>query len=159
MDKNHFGNQIDRLRRIYAPSALNDERVQIWWDRFKHASASRFEQALNHVIGEATTQALPSVSKISEALMLFQDRAGEGSSKMQEMQSPHACDACRDYGYGFVGDLVKQCSCETGRRTNPAEIARQQANYDRGKVFLKKGSYRSAFLGALPYDPNDRSEA
>lgn len=158
MQYSEFEHQVERMRNVYSASSLNAERVKVWWDRFKSVSVSRFERALGHVVGESTTQALPPVSKIAEALMLFPDRA-DATSNMQEMQSPHRCAACRDFGYGFVGDVLVRCTCETGRYLNPADFARQQAHYVRGKAFLARGRNRAAFLAKLPYDPNDRSES
>jgi hypothetical protein len=44
------------------------------WDAFKHVEESVFEKAVNFLIGEATTQALPALSRFKEAVAMFQER-------------------------------------------------------------------------------------
>jgi hypothetical protein len=148
-----FEAQVERLKGVYSSSSLNSERVKVWWDRFKGISSTRFEKAIAHVIGESTTQALPSVSKIAEALMLFPERF-DGAVSMQELPPAHNCAACRDMGFGFVGDTVIKCTCAIGARVGPSELAHHQASYNKGKNLLKRGA--QAILPGLPYNPNER---
>lgn len=154
MDKVFFGNQVDRLRGVYSASALNEERVNIWWKQFKNEPGHVFESALNHIIAEATTQALPSMSRVVEACGMF--RTNPNGAVMRDVQSPHECDPCRDFGYGFNGDTVTRCSCLRGRKISPEALAKAQKHYNAGAAFLKSRGLLA--FRDLPYDPKKRGE-
>jgi hypothetical protein len=150
-----FQGQMERLRRVYSPASLNEERVQVIWDRFKSVDGYKFQEAINHLIGEFTTQALPSLSRFSEAVSAVRGMNG-ATSQMQEMLPAHFCEPCRDFGFLFEGDLLVNCECVNGRRLSPERLAHHQKNYERGKQFLKN---RMAIFKPLPYDQNERIES
>ncbi len=152
MDKTFFGNQINRLRGIYSATALSDERIDIWWKQFRHEPNQVFENALNHIIAESTTQALPAMSRISEALGFF--RTNPNGASMQRLPEAHACPPCRDFGYGWNGDVIVRCSCRLGQSMHPQDLARAQKAYNAGAHFMRKGS--PGPLPPLPYDPKER---
>lgn len=79
-----FQKQVERLRNVYSAASLNNERVQVMWDSFKHIEPQRFENAVNHLIGEFTTPALPAISKFREAIMLSAGGGHEGESKFDK---------------------------------------------------------------------------
>lgn len=142
MDKHFFGTQVDRLRRVYSAAAMNDERVGLYWAKFKMVSNQEFEAAITSLILENTTQALPTASKISEAISLNRPKETAHFDPLPAFN----CEACRDFGYGFVGDTVTACTCHMGRRVSPAELDRQQKNYDRGrKLFPDPQTLLKAF--------------
>lgn len=155
MQYSDFEKQIDRLKIVYSAASLNAERIRVLWDRFKVDRADIFEKVVTHMIAEFTTQQLPALSRFVEAKGMFRTNL-DGASFMQALSSPFQCDACRDFGFGFVGDMVTSCSCDLGRRISPAELAKQQSFYNAGGEFLKRGRMRNAFLAELPYDPKER---
>lgn len=157
MQFSFFEKQMDRLRKVYSSTSLNEERVKVLWARFENTPGDTFERAVNHLIGEFTTSALPALSRISEAVLMF--GKGAGAVSMNETPSAHFCEPCRDFGFDFQGDVVVACKrCINGKQISPQELARQQKNYDRGAAFLKRGMARTAFLPPLPYNPAERVE-
>lgn len=162
MQYSEFEGQIERLRGVYSSGSLNPERIRVWWDRFKGERVGIFESALNHVIAEATTQALPAMSRIVEACGMFRTNPG-GATWMKELQPAHACEKCRDFGFSFSGHTVVACGCSSGVAVNPERLAHAQKSYDRGRKI-----FRSPFdagqpppsgeriFAPLPYNPNDR---
>lgn len=152
MDKNFFTTQVEKLRGTYSPGALNETRIQLWWDRFKGVPNLVFENAVNYLISESTSQQLPALSKFSDAVGMF--RSNPNGATMQEYRSPFACEPCRDFGFGFVGDTVVKCVCPAGDKISPAELARQQGNYDRGAQYM--GKLKQSIGQELPYDSSER---
>jgi len=153
MQSEFFQKQIERLRGIYSAGALNQERVDIWWKKFRTEPNHVFENAINHVIAEATTNALPAMSRVTEALGFFRSNP-DGASNMKEFRSAFACEPCRDFGFGFNGDTVTSCSCDRARRISPDALAKAQKEYNAGAAFMRKGS--AAVIPGLPYDPGER---
>lgn len=154
MDKQFFGEQIGRLRATYAAGSLNDERVQVLWDRFKGVENRVFKNAVDYLISEYTTLTLPAISRFAEAVGMFRT----GTSAAMNLSPPaHNCEACRDFGFGFVGDVVVACVCHMGSKVSPQELALQQKHYDVGrKLFPMPGMGKpkiSNAFSALPYDP------
>jgi hypothetical protein len=139
-----FEQQWERLRGVYSHAAMGDERKRIMWERFRFEQPLTFENAVNHVIAEMTSQQLPAVSKFAEACGFFRTKAGPSSVTIVEPQ--HSCEACRDFGYGWIGDTITKCVCPAGDKINPAEMFRQQTNYDRGRKLLPNRDKLPAFL-------------
>lgn len=155
-----FQHQVERLRKVYSPAAMNEERSKILWEKFKGVPDHVFENALNHLIGECTTQALPAVSRIAEAVA---NQRGGGDSR-EAQPYPFKCPPCSDLGLGWVGHTIVACSCATGRSLSPEQLAKEQANYDKGRKLFPspfdadaKGKARLGNLfHELPYDPSER---
>lgn len=138
MTKEFFAKQIDRLRRVYSSSSLSDERVEILWEFFKKASNDEFEGGINYLIGEFTTQQLPPVTKFQDAVARFKSQQPRVQKDYSAPETDYSCPACRDFGYGWIGDTVTACVCEAGRKMNPKELLRHQKNYDNGARFMPK---------------------
>lgn len=144
-----FTTQLNRLRQAYGDRAFPGERERIFWQRYEKFSKERFEQVIEWVVLQ-----MPPASQL---VSILDERLRESVVELADPNAGVSCTPCRDHGYGFVGDVVARCnSCETGRRISPAELARHQANYNRGARFLKRGRERTAFLPDLPYDPTQR---
>lgn len=156
MDKNFFGDQLARLRSTYSPGAMNEERAQLLWDRFKGVPNRVFENAVNFLISEYTSQNLPAMSKFAEAVGMFRTNV---SAQMQELLPAFECEACRDFGFGFVGDTVTACTCSLGKKIGPSELARQQGFYEKGKRLFMDPKRFSNIGTSLPYDQRERFEA
>lgn len=161
MRSEFFQQQIERLRGIYSPGALNQERIDVWWKRFRNEPDHVFENALNHVIAEATSQQLPAMSRVAEALGFFRTNATGAS--MQVLPPAHDCERCRDFGFLFSGHTVVACNCDRGRRVNPERLAMAQKSYDKGRAMFRS-PYDAGMpppngeriFSELPYDPNER---
>lgn len=144
MQFSYFEKEIDRLRGVYSPGSLNEERKKVLWDRFKSVPDHVFTNAINHLIGEFTTMALPAMSRFAEAVGMF--RTNPNGASMQILPPPFTCEACRDFGFGFVGDTVVKCACPQGDQISPQELVRQQGNYDRGRKLLPNRQSLSTYL-------------
>jgi len=156
MEKLFFAEQISRLKQNYTPGAMNDERVQLMWDRFKNVENRVFKNAVDFLISEYTTQTLPALSKFAEAVGFF--RTSTGATINEAPQAFH-CEPCRDFGFGWNGETIVACmTCERGRSISPQELARQQANYNCGKEIMMNPKKYPNIGGNLPYDPTDRLE-
>lgn len=155
MHKEFFTKQIERLRGVYSSASLTEERVKVLWDKFQLVENTAFEKGISFLIGEYTTQALPPVSRFSEAMWMFRPKGGPAIA-MQEMLPAHHCEACRDFGFGFHGDMVVSCICEAGVKIGPEEMVKHQINYDRGAKYMKSGAGAAAIFAELPYDPQKR---
>ncbi len=155
MDRETFSKQIERLRKAYSASSLTEERVKVLWDKFQPIENRNFEKAITFIIGECTGQTIPALSKFTEAIGMFRSK-GAPTVSMQEVHPAHFCDACRDFGYGFVGDMVVSCICEAGIKIGPEELVLAQVQYDRGAKFMKKGAILIPEIAQLPYDPRER---
>lgn len=119
MNHPHFEAQIERLRKVYSPAALNEERIALLWNSFKRVPDRTFEQAVNYLIGEATTQALPAMSRFQEAVARFSQRSEGGASHEQNKSRYKPCKRCNREGVVFArhrepphGAIVFKCSCE-----------------------------------------------
>ena len=130
MRRDFFQQQVERLRKVYSSNSLNEERVKILWERFKNEREDIFENALNHLIAEATSQQLPALSRFAEAVGFF--RIGT-QARIYDAAEAFTCARCRDFGFLFEGDIVIGCSCALGRSQTPQTLARHQAAYDRGR--------------------------
>lgn len=155
MDKKFFGNQIDRLRRVYSPASLADDRVQILWGRFKEFDNFHFDRAVSHLIGEFTTNALPSVSRFEEALAKFKP-TNYSQNGAEATEENYDCCACRDFGFGWIGDTVTRCTCATGRIIPDDEITKAQKSYDVGRQIYRSTRFMRGLIKDLPYDPQKR---
>lgn len=163
MKYSDFEIQWDRLKSVYAPSAANDERKKLFWERFKNDDAAIFEKAINSVILELTTQAFPAMSRIAEAAGIFRNSVSGAS--MQHLEPSYACEKCRDFGFSFDVDTLVRCKCNLGPYLDSERLAKMQKSYDIGcRLFPRPGqngaarpSFSKANLGTpLPYDPNER---
>lgn len=153
-----FQKQIDRLRSVYSAASLNDERVKVMWDRFKGVPNDKFESALNHLIGEFTTQALPSISRFAEVIAATPSTGGD-NTHMNREEIQYNCEPCRDFGYGWVGDTVTQCTCAAGKLVGPEELARHQKHYNLGRQLFRNTKHMRGLIKDLPYDPKKREGA
>lgn len=153
MELDFFQKQCKRLRDVY-PSGMSEERAKLIWAKFRNAPDHVFENAINHLISEHTTQTLPALSKFAEAVGMF--RTGT-SAHINHAPPAFDCEPCRDFGFGWAGETIVACStCETGRRISPQELARQQNNYDNGKrLFMDPKRFPNVGT-TLPYDPSVR---
>lgn len=159
MQKDFFIRQIERLRNVYSPSSLNEERVKVLWDALKDAPNEQFERAVSNLIGEFTTTTLPAVSRFQEAVAnaRSEGRTG-GTTNIHEVPVKHDCERCRDFGFEWAEHLVVAChGCERGKTIAPAELLRHQKNYDAGRRFMG-GFQPRAVSRPLPYDPKERGE-
>lgn len=150
-----FDAQIERLRRCYSPSALNEERVKLMWEAFKNLPDESFDRAVSSLIAEYTTQALPSLSRFREALGNTRQAPKDGYKEPEP-----DCIACGDRGHGWVEHKVIACTCPVGQRRTPEDIARLQFHYDRGRKLFKNPFDKNApepsgkrIFPSLPYDP------
>lgn len=125
-----FQHQVERLRRVYSPTALNEERVKILWENFRHVDDSRFESAVNFLIGEYTTQALPAVSRFREAIAQTSPAKTGGETAFQkwDRENPvQPLELRREWAKKYGGD-IKQMLRGIGRplpydkNTSVAEI-------------------------------------
>lgn len=160
MQFSFFNGQMDRLRRVYSEASLNEERVKVLWERFKTVDGYKFAAAVNHLIGEFTTQALPSLSRFAEAVAGVRGLS-MANAQTQEMLPAHFCEPCRDFGFQFDGDLVVRCEkCVNGARISPEKLVHHQTCYDRGRKFFVRGKTPppASLLPDLPYDKNERVE-
>lgn len=130
MQSEFFQRQVEKLRGVYSPGSFNEVRVAGLWERFKDVPNHVFESAITYLINEHTSQTLPAMSKFAEAVGFFKTSADVG---MNVLPNPFDCAACRDHGFGFVGDIVTQCTCAAGRKVSPEKLVREQKNYDIGK--------------------------
>jgi len=140
MDKNFFGQQVERLKAVYS-HGLPQERVQLLWDRFKGVENRVFENAINFLIGEHTSQTLPAMSKFAEAMSFFKTKT---NAHINHAPPAFDCEPCRDFGYGFIGDTLVACTCS--KRVGPAELVKQQHNYDKGRKLLPNRAALPAFM-------------
>lgn len=159
MQYSEFERQVDRLRGVYSAGSLNPERIKVWWDRFKNEKASVFESALNHIIAEATTQALPAMSRIVEACGMF--RTNPQGARFEELAHSWNCVKCRDTGWDAkdysratgAGTIVP-CGCQASKGLSPHDLAKIQKEFDLGAKLLRG---KTPFIGApLPYDKGER---
>ncbi len=75
MEKNFFGLQIEKLRGVYSPTAMNEARVQLFWDRFKGVPNHVFENAVNFLIRMAlhTCKSFNRLSRANHAVISDMD--------------------------------------------------------------------------------------
>lgn len=163
MQYSEFESQIERLRQVYSSTSLNPERVKVLWDRFKTEKASTFERAVTHLIGEATTQALPAVSRFAEACGFFRGAADRGGPCLSSVD-PYAdrlCKTCRDDGWTVRGydrssgtGIVEPCGCQAGQSLSREAIEQAQSDFDKGARLMRRNT---PLVGQpLPYDPAER---
>lgn len=142
---------MERLHRTYGEKAYPKERMDGIWARVKDYSEAQFEKAITWVITENFTP--PTLSKIMEAL----GSKGE-QPQMQIAPQAFACEPCRDFGFGWIGETMVACTCIAGQRLSPQELARQQKFYDMGKYMFPMpghGPIRFNLSRSLPYDPRE----
>lgn len=98
-----FQQQMERLRKVYSPASLNEERIKVMWDRFKLVDDSQFECAVNHLIGEFTTPSLPALSRFAEAIAMFSPSSRIGGPSNQEVApNPNAARLAKEYGGNII---------------------------------------------------------
>jgi len=160
MQYSFFEKQIDRLKRVYSEASLNDERVQVLWERFKFTEESEFHGAITFLIGEYTTQALPGIGRFEEAVGRFRkNKTFQKRDYTQEETNSFTCRECRDFGWTFAGDLLVHCKCEKSKTVSWDELQKQQKNYEAGKKLFEMAKNRKIKLTIgkeLPYDPKER---
>jgi hypothetical protein len=155
--QNEFIAQMDRLHRTYGEKAYPKERMDAIWERVKDFPRNQMDRAVTFLIGENFSP--PSLSKISEALGPNRSPISQ-PGKSSDVYGGFTCEPCRDFGFGFVGDTVVACACDKGQATSPAELVRQQKNYDKGReMFRTRASFKAFATKDLPYDPNERRGA
>lgn len=116
MTKEEFGKEMDRLRNVYSATSLSPERIEVLWASFKAVPFGQFRLAVNHLIGEFTTQALPSVSKFHEAVAKF--RTESRTQNVVSINRYPACQLCNRSGYVITKtraaphyEVLFKCSC------------------------------------------------
>lgn len=155
MDKLFYGKQVDRLKSVYHQGSINEERINLLWRRFKEAPNHVFENAVNYIISECTTTSMPPISRFVEAVNFCATKAWDGAANMLAHESPFICEPCKDFGYGFVDDLVVRCcTCIRGSSINPEELSKAQAQYNKGIKIMERTA--PGILKELPYDPTER---
>lgn len=119
MTKDQFGKEMDRLRNVYSASSLSPERIEVLWANFKSVPSEQFHTAVNFLIGEFTTQALPSVSKFFEAVAKFRREPNERN--VVSINRHPACQLCNRSGYVVTKtrstpryEVLFKCSCPAG---------------------------------------------
>lgn len=138
MQFDSFQKQIDRLRGVYSPTSLNQERVAVLWERFKNVSDAQFHGAVTFLIGEFTTQALPGMSRFEEAVARFKSQTRQDPTNQQEREIQYTCAPCRDWGFVWDGELIVHCKCKLAKTLTWEDLRRHQENYDRGKRFMPR---------------------
>ena len=162
MDKNFFGEQIDRLRKTYAPGAVNEERINLLWAKFRNVENRVFQNAMDYLISEYTTQTLPAFSKFVEAVGMFRTSV---TAKI-DYAIPHwDCEPCEDRGWSFIGHTVTACVCHRGQQMHPETIHKYQQHYNAGRKLFRSPFDKEApkpsgerIFPSLPYDPSSRFE-
>lgn len=135
MSNQAFRLQIDRLATVYGDKNFPQDRVNMLWKRYNMVNAKLFERAVDQVILEMPPPGAI-LQKIDERVRITKQN---DASQFREQAIKYACEACRDFGYGWVADEVKRCSCELARALNDDDIARAQRSYDAGKALFEKG--------------------
>lgn len=159
MQYKFFEKQIDRLKQVYSPSSLNDERTKVLWERFKHTQEPVFESAINFLIGEFTTLALPGVSRFEEAVAKSKQPNYQGAAAFKESPISYSCEACRDFGYGWVEHKITKCSCPVGNPLSIDDLQKIQNSYDMGRALFeraKNSKTKIVFGKELPYNPSEQ---
>lgn len=137
-----FENQMRRLKIVYGEKTFPPEREGMFWKRFQRVPGKAFELAVDWVV-----LSMPSPGQVVVVLddKLRDSRVERGSDSIRETK--YDCEPCRDFGYGWIGHTIVACTCARGDKMNPAELVRQQANYDRGRKFLKTPADLAKFIG------------
>lgn len=149
MDLAEFEKGFLLLRGAYGDRVFPKERESVLWNRYRHTHRGIFSAAVEKVILR-----MPAPNAVIEWL----DADLRVETVNQNAGISFQCPPCRDFGIGFIGDTVVACSCASGRRLTPNELARQQANYDRGRAMFKAPG-RFQVSSPLPYDQNERINA
>lgn len=142
MQLHEFENQMKRLKIVYGEKNFPPEREGMFWKRFQRVPPKAFELAVDWVV-----LSMPSPGQVVVVLddKLRDARVEKGSDTKREIQ--YTCAPCRDFGYGWIGHTIVVCTCSLGNTINPAELAKHQANYDRGRRFIKNPADLAKFLG------------
>jgi hypothetical protein len=151
MSPGDFAEQMDRLIKTYGERSYPKERFDAIWARVRTVPQDQFQNAVTALLGDCFTP--PGLTRITEEVARHRSE-----TKRMDMAPPaFECEPCRDFGFGFDGDTVVACmTCHRGRTISPAELAKQQANYNAGARFVS--NLRKAFSD-LPYDHRERFEA
>jgi len=136
------------LRGAYGDRVFPKEREQPLWNRYKHCEAGDFKTAIDVIVLR-----MPQPAAILEWL---DDRLGAGD-KPTLADPVFACEACRDFGYGFLGDTVTACTCQAGVSMHPASVAKIQNKYNQGRRAFR--APMDSNFRDLPYDPKKREGA
>ena len=142
MQIHEFENQMKRLKIVYGEKTFPPEREGMFWKRFQRVPAKAFEYAVDWIV-----LSMPSQGQIVVALddKLRDAKIEKGADSQREPK--YTCEPCRDFGYGWIGHTIVACVCDLGSRISPAELVKQQANYDRGRRFLKTPADLAKLLG------------
>jgi hypothetical protein len=148
MDLSEFERGFKLLRDAYGDRVFPPARENLMFKRYQKAPRGLFQAA-------------------AEVVVLHMMQPSHVLTYLDEQLRFHCvgpalpafvCEACRDFGFGFIGDLVEACTCSAGHHVSPDELARQQRFYDKGKeLFMRKG-FMEVFK-PLPYDPKERQGA
>lgn len=153
MDYSEFETGYNILVRAYGDRQFPHDRKELFWKRFEHVNGRLFKTAVEKIVLHMMPPA--SIAQFLEE-RFPREIAREELSVLRH--SGFTCEPCRDFGYGFIGDTVTRCTCDTGRKISPEELIRQQANYSAGARLMRgRASINiGALTGKLPYDKNKR---
>lgn len=158
MQYKFFEKQMDRLKQVYSPSSLNEERTKVLWERFKNTQEQVFESAINFLIGEFTTIALPGVSRFEDAVARSKTSGRLEPFSFKENTINYHCEACRDFGYGWVDHKIQKCSCASGKPLGIDDLQKVQNSYDLGRKLFERAKAAKVKISLgkeLPYDPRE----
>lgn len=159
MQYKFFEKQMDRLKQVYSSSSLNEERTKVLWERFKNTQEPVFENAINFLIGEFTTMALPGLSRFEDAVSRSKPGGSLEPFSFRENSIKYNCEACRDFGYGWVENKIEKCSCSAGKPLSIDDLQRVQNSFDAGRRLFEMAKIRKTkiiFSKELPYDQSER---
>lgn len=147
-----FGTQLDRMKMTYGEKAFPEERMKIMFIRYNQFSAKAFALAVDWVV-----LSMPSPGNVVSALDEKLSYAKREAQESVQVVFKFGCEPCRDFGYGWIGDIIVACTCDLGHKISPQELAKQQRNYNAGKLIMEKAKkgIRSVTT-PLPYDPSER---
>jgi len=154
MDRSFFEDQCSRLKATYSHSGFPEERVKLLWEKFRNVENRVFKNAVDYIISEFTTIQMPAISKFSDAVGLFRTKI----NSFQAVEMKHKCEPCRDFGFGWIGETIVACVCDAGKNIGPADLAKHQKNYEKGKRIFMEKNFQVPAPKPLPYDPGERIE-
>lgn len=105
MTKDHFSEQLNRLRSEW-PNSYGAERSLMLWDAFRNEQDARFERAVNRAL-----QTLRSAPLVPELMRIFEELKIEDAHVARE----------RAMGQGSFMQVLKDAS-KNNRRANPEYV-------------------------------------
>lgn len=134
MQLHEFEVQMRRLKIIYGEKTFPEEREKMMFKRYSRVYAAAFALGVDWIALNMPTHS-QIIPMLDEKVKDARERSGCGDEKRE---IKYECEPCRDFGYGWIGHTIIKCTCARGQLTTDAEILKQQANYDKGRVFLSR---------------------